>query len=118
MAKRGPVKPVKKSARKSPTMPTLIPQPNGRGALLSGGIPGLPSNGGRPRDEWKAQMRKLADAWQKQEVAGAVVADPSHPHWMSAGKYVTDQGYGAPPKPVEITGAGGEPLVIRVVRET
>ena len=37
-----------KTARKSASTPALIPQPNGRGALLSGGMPGNKGGGRTP----------------------------------------------------------------------
>lgn len=42
--------------------PALVPQPNGRGALLAGGVRGHKGAGGRPPSELRALMRgKLQD---------------------------------------------------------
>ena len=49
---------VKKLATK---LPTLIPQPNGRGALLSGGIPGHKGGSGRPPDIVRKRCRESFD---------------------------------------------------------
>jgi hypothetical protein len=43
----------KKTAKKTPKLPALIPQPNGKGALLAGGLPGN-KGGGRPPDAIRA----------------------------------------------------------------
>jgi hypothetical protein len=48
----------KKSAKAN--MPALIPQPNGKGALLAGGIPGN-KGGGRPKSEVRAAALEGAD---------------------------------------------------------
>lgn len=48
----------KKSAKKSATGPKLVPQPNGRGALLSGGQPGNKGGTGRPPNEIRAMLRE------------------------------------------------------------
>jgi hypothetical protein len=63
-------------------------------------------------------MRELTDLASRAEYLEAVIRDINHPHWLSAVKYVTDRGYGPVPKPVEISGRDGEPLTIRVVRES
>lgn len=44
-------KTAKKSASAAGPRPPLVPQPNGRGALLAGGMPGNRGGTGRPRDE-------------------------------------------------------------------
>ena len=48
---------VEKRANHTAT-PSLIPQPNGRGSLLSGGMPGN-KGGGRPREEIRIKLRNL-----------------------------------------------------------
>jgi hypothetical protein len=42
-------------------LPTLVPQPNGRGALLSGGIPGHAGGSGRPPSEVRKAARLAFD---------------------------------------------------------
>lgn len=124
MAKR----PAKRAANKAlPKTATKTAAPSGQFAVSPingsriplgahpGNTGGKPGRSGRKPDEFKAKMIQLADDWA--DAADAVVTDPSHPHWMSAGKYTTDRSRGAVPKPVELTGKDGEPLTIRVVRE-
>lgn len=63
-------------------MPKLIPQPNGRGALLSGGVPGNKGSGGNIANKVRKQALKLlqehgvpaltdmikdGDTWQERE---------------------------------------------------
>lgn len=50
----------RKSAKDSAKHPKLIRQPNGRGALLSGGVPGN-KGGGRPPDFLKALKQQGAE---------------------------------------------------------
>lgn len=55
------------SARLSPNghsqKPVLVPQPNGRGALLSGGLPGNRGGPGRPPSEVRKLARKLSSEY-------------------------------------------------------
>ena len=53
------VKTTEQTATKSAKMPALVPRPDGRGALLSGGMPGN-AGGGRPKDALVAQLRAIA----------------------------------------------------------
>ena len=56
-------KTAKKSAPQADSTVTLIPQPNGRGALLSGGMPGNRGGTGRPKNELRELLRDFA--WEK-----------------------------------------------------
>ena len=47
-----------KETSEQTSAPHLIPQPNGRGALLSGGVPGHRGAGGRPPDELRRASRE------------------------------------------------------------
>jgi hypothetical protein len=48
----------RKLAKKVATpRPALVPQPGGRGALLSGGVPGHKGAGGRPPNALREEMR-------------------------------------------------------------
>jgi hypothetical protein len=49
-----------KSAKESPKMPSLVVQPNGRGAIYSGGVPGN-AGGGRPKDIVRDKLANLAE---------------------------------------------------------
>jgi hypothetical protein len=93
--------------------PVTMPGRNG-GTLRRGGTnKGGP---GRPTDEFKRRMREHADA--AEAIAGEVVRDKQHPAWLGAAKWVTDRSeYGPVPKPIEVSGPAGDPLVIRIVRE-
>lgn len=60
------------------TYPTLIPQPGGRGALLSGGIPGNPGNTqpvGRPASAIRARLRGSFE--ERIPVAEAIADSPT-----------------------------------------
>lgn len=48
-----------KSPKKSPKVPPLVPQPNGRGAIYQGGVPGN-AGGGRPKDVVREKLAELA----------------------------------------------------------
>jgi hypothetical protein len=102
-----------KTAVKS-AKPVLVPRPNGRGALWSGGTPGNAGGSGRPPDEFKALMRSLADRGARALAVASILDDPSNPLFLPAAKWATEQGYGKPAQSREVTGKDGEALVLRV----
>jgi len=81
-------------------VPHLIPQPGGRGALLSGGRPGNPG-GGRPPDQFKAMCRDLASKQDVMESVSLILSDPDHPLFLGALKWASEHGYGKPNQPLE-----------------
>lgn len=96
-----------------------MPGRNGGTLLIGGGrgpAPGAP-NAGRPPDAWKAKMRELADRWAQAAEIEKVLDNPTHEHWMAAGKTVIEQAHGAPSKRVELAGDPEQPLTVRIVRE-
>lgn len=101
----------RETAKKS--APTLVPRPDGRGALLSGGKPGN-KGGGRPKDEFQARMRELASREATQAALEAILETPTHPHYMKALAFAAEHGYGKATETVEMTGAGGGPIAMTV----
>ena len=83
-----------------------MPQPNGRGVLISGAGKGPPKgSGGRPRDEWQAKLREMASSDEVLDHVTTVLRlGPSHPYFDRALQYATDHGYGRPTQPVEHSG--------------
>lgn len=84
-----------KSATKTAT-PALIPQPNGRGALLTGGVPGN-KGGGRTPDAFKVLCQQLACSGA--EGVARIMSKPDaedHPAYLGALKWATEHGYGKP----------------------
>ncbi len=54
-----------RTAKDTPKQPTLIPQPNGKGALLSGGMPGNKGGGDHPDNIRRAFRSDVAIAREK-----------------------------------------------------
>lgn len=73
-------------------MPELIPQPGGRGALLTGGMPGN-VGGGRPPDEFKRMLAHLSSRAKTIGALSKILKDPDHKMFMQALEYATDRGY-------------------------
>jgi hypothetical protein len=73
-----------------------------------GPAPGAP-NAGRPPDEFKAMLAGLASWDVTLGSIAAILADPSHPHFVKALEYVSDRGY----TPNATTGE----LTVRLVRQ-
>ena len=100
-------KPAKKAkiatqiAAPQPEMPRLIPRPDGRGALLSGGVPGHVGGPGRPPDWLRAWCDDLlADPESQQQVA-EVVKDKKHAAFATMWKAIADRAHGRPAETVK-----------------
>ncbi len=97
------------------TKPTLVRQPGGRGALLSGGQLGN-KGGGRPRDEFKARMAALASSDEAYAyLAECLRGDHGPAAFLAAFKLACDRGYGKATTHAEPPGSGG-PSEIRITR--
>jgi len=105
-----------KTTKKTTTenLPELVQPKHGRGALRAGGTPGN-KGGGRPPDEFKAAMRKLASSNQVLRHVRSVLNDPSHPQFMAAWKWATERGYGKTPDSLEVSGPGGAPIPNEII---
>ncbi len=82
----GEAKTAKETATPQAAMPVLVPQPNGKGALLSGGMPGN-AGGGRPRDEFKAWLEGLMDDPDNRRVFETYLKAGNMKAWAIALKY-------------------------------
>jgi hypothetical protein len=82
-------------------LPELVPQPHG-GAIYRGGVPGHTGSGGRPPDEFKAAMQRLASREETIAMLTHILADPQHPHFMRALEFCAERGFGKVPAPVEV----------------
>ncbi len=91
---------MEETATTTPNLPVLVPRPGGRGALLSGGIPG--NKGGRPPNEFKELCRRLTTRKATVEAVKAILEDKTHPHFIGALKWATEHGYGKPKETVEV----------------
>jgi len=60
-------------------------------------------------------MRALRDQWLQAAHAKKVLAQPDHPHWMSAAKFVHEAVEGKPKQSMNL-GTGGVPLEILLSR--
>lgn len=98
-------KPKAKSAKKSATRrPALIPQANGRGALLAGGVPGNKGGTGRPPNwlkDWCEEL--LADETTKEQVRG-ILNDKAHPAFKAMWSEVASRAFGKPKESLELSG--------------
>lgn len=90
--------PAKKRPRKAKRIPAKFPelppapmvaQPHG-GALRVGNPGG---GGGRPPDEWKALLARLATRAKTVGALGIILRDPNHQHFANAFKYVNSRSY-------------------------
>lgn len=94
--------------------PKLVPQPNGRGALLSGGLPGN-KGGGRPKDEFQARMRELASGEEALNYFEQCLrGDHGYKAHTSAMSFAAEHGYGKPTDHVEVSGKDGGPIAMTV----
>jgi hypothetical protein len=95
--------------------PTLVRQPGGRGALLSGGQLGN-KGGGRPRDEFKAKMAALASSDEAYAyLAECLRGDHGPAAFLAAFKLTCERGYGKATTHAEPPGSDG-PCEIRIIR--
>lgn len=111
-------KPAAKSAKKSAkAKPTLIPQPNGRGALLSGGVVGNKGGTGRPPNWLKDWCDDLLADPKCQAQVEAVLQDKDHTAFASMWRAVSERAKGKPGQSIELTGKDGGPVAVdRVLR--
>ena len=79
----------------------MVQQPHG-GAIRVGGT----GAGGRPKDAWKQEMRDLRDAGLRAAKAKKILADPDHPAWLGALKFVHEAAEGRPAQSVDLTSKG------------
>jgi hypothetical protein len=95
-------------------MPELIPQPDGRGALLSGGMPGNKGGTGRPPSLIRAALRESFDARIQilEEIADGKLYEVKDR--IKAMETLAKYGLGTKS---EVTGADGAPLNPVVFRE-
>ena len=97
------------------TKPTLVRQPGGRGALLSGGQLGN-KGGGRPRDEFKAKMAALVSSDEAfAYLAECLRGDHGPAVFLAAFKLAADRGYGKVTTHAEPPDSGG-PSEITIIR--
>lgn len=101
----------KSSKPRKPSPIELHPELRGRGPAK-----GAP-NAGRPPDEFKAFMRSLVSRADVAEALRGVLSNPSHPQFMQAFKMAAEFGYGRAPQAVELTGAEGAPMQLKIVHE-
>src|SRR2546423_1548009 len=82
--------------------PEKIPQPNGKGALYAGGVPGHRGGGGRPPDEFKKLCQELASGEKTVESIRKILDDKDHSQFMAAVRWASEHGYGKPSQPLDI----------------
>ena len=89
-----------KTATKSAKPPT-IPQPNGRGALYAGGVPGNKGGTGRPRNAFKKFCRELAASPKFQRALETASTDADSKNFVGAAKLVATFATTKPPKTIK-----------------
>lgn len=82
-------KSVQKSEDKS------VPMQEGRngGLLRRGSLPGNKGGTGRPPDEFKRLLARMASRAATMRALRSILADQEHPHFMKALEYATKYGY-------------------------
>ncbi|CAN5706118.1 hypothetical protein BH23GEM1_BH23GEM1_00550 [soil metagenome] len=96
--------------------PRLIPQPNGRGALLSGGVPGHRGGTGRPPSAFTELCRQMASGERTVNQIERILQSHSDPQFMAALRWASEHGYGKPAQAVELSGPDGAPVEAQVWR--
>lgn len=99
----------------SAAIPTLIPQPNG-GALLSGGMPGN-AGGGRPPKTFAAFMRELRESPKVHEAIQRAAEDETSRGFQPVINKLAEYDPEKPGQKLEVAGAGGGPIQVKIVRE-
>ncbi|MDB4952071.1 MAG: hypothetical protein JWM27_4720 [Gemmatimonadetes bacterium] len=97
----------------------LRPGPRG-GKLLPGGKPGNRGGTGRPPNEFRGRMAKLASSSKAEAYLKRCLAGEFGPkYFLQAQAFVADRGYGRPTQAVEVSGPDGGPvestLIVRFV---
>lgn len=87
-----------KTAKKTPK---LIPQPKGKGALLSGGLEGNKGGTGRPPNWFKEFCEDLLASPDVKKQMEQVAKDKKHPQFSNLLKLIADRGVGPVPTKVE-----------------
>jgi hypothetical protein len=101
-------KSARKSAKKGRGKPFVAGDPrSGRGPRK-----GAP-NAGRPPDAFKALCQEMATRDETLAAVRAILADRTHPQFMAALKWASENGYGRPTQALEVTGKGGGPVETR-----
>jgi hypothetical protein len=105
MAKGNGQKTAKKTAKRTVESAALklVPQPNGKGALLSGGVPGNKGGSGRPRKAFKKFCRELAASEKYQKALEDAATDDKHDQFIGAAKLVATFATSKPAKKVDHT---------------
>ena len=83
------------------SVPALIPQPNGKGALYSGGVPGN-KGGGRKKSEWLAKLEVAMEPLPA--VLADILVNGKDADKLQAGRFGAEYLYGKPTQPVELSG--------------
>lgn len=99
-------KTAKKAARKA------VGRPFAKGdARINRTKPGT----GRPPNEFKQLCQAMASRQETLIAVTRILADSAHPHFMSALKWASENGYGKPAQP--LTGEHGGAVVVKVLRD-
>lgn len=106
----------RKTAKKT-AIPEKVPQPNGKGALYAGGVPGNAGGTGRPPNWLRDWCDDLLARPKTQRAVEAILDDKKHPAFAAMWKAVGERAKGKPHQSLEVSGKGGTPLTIRVVHE-
>mgnify|MGYP007071575030 CR=1 FL=1 len=64
--------------------------------MVPGAGGGRQPGAGRPPDAWKAACKAAASKQEVFDIATEILNDKSHPLWLSAWKFLAEQGYGKP----------------------
>lgn len=101
-----------KTAKKTAKAPALVSQPGGRGALLTGGVPGNAGGTGRPPNwlkQWCDDM--LADPAARVALQRALQGEDVPATTLTAWKLVSERAHGKPLQAVELSGEVGTRIV-------
>ena len=76
---------------------------------------GVKGKSGRKPEVFKAMCAQLVSSAKAKASIRAILADHKHPHFAAIYKHLSEQAFGKATQPV--SGEGGGPLVVRVIRE-
>jgi hypothetical protein len=96
-------RPKRKTAKKTAKpKPRKIPQPNGKGALYAGGVPGNKGGTGRPSLLFKAWCEAILDDPKCRKQVEAILRDKTHAAFAQMFRTVADRAHGKADQTVRV----------------
>lgn len=85
--------------------------------LRAGGKPGNKGGAGRPPKGYKTWLQACLDSLEHRQSFERAIKDDSHKSFEFSTRHAAEHGVGKPLQQVELSGPGGAPFTVRLVRE-